>query len=72
MFDYDRAESEKEKRKKRERERWGGNIDIIKRRDRERKEELIKNGLVWFICLTAYQLLKGYLMPQFDSFVNIW
>ena len=27
---------------------------------------------VWFICLTAYQLRKGYLMPNFDSFLNVW
>ena len=32
-----------------------------------------ENGLkVWFICLTAYQLLMGYLMPKFDSFLNVW
>ena len=24
------------------------------------------SGLVWFICLMAYQLLMGYLKPKFD------
>ena len=27
--------------------------------------------LFWFICLMAYQLLIGYLMPKFDRFVNV-
>ena len=29
-------------------------------------------GLICFICLMAYQLLKGYLMSKFDLFVKIW
>ena len=29
-------------------------------------------SLVWFICLMAYQLLMGYLMPKLDSLVNGW
>ena len=31
-----------------------------------------KVGLVWIICLMAYQLFIGQLMSKFDSFVNIW
>ena len=28
-------------------------------------ENLLKfDGLVWFLCLMAYQLLLGYLMPK--------
>ena len=27
--------------------------------------------MVWFICLMAYQLLIGYLMLTFNSFVKI-
>ena len=27
--------------------------------------------LIWFICLRAYQTIIGYLMPIFDTFVNV-
>ena len=29
---------------------------------------LISKCLVGFVCLTAYQLFMGYLMPKFDQF----
>ena len=32
---------------------------------------LVRFGLVWFIYLITYQLLMGYSMPIFDSFVNV-
>ena len=32
----------------------------------------VKISLVWFISLMVYQHLMGYLMPRFDSFVNVW
>ena len=27
--------------------------------------------MVLFTCLTSYQLLIGYVIPEFDSFVNV-
>ena len=32
---------------------------------------LICKFLVWFICLTAYQLTESYLMLKFDLFLNV-
>ena len=29
-------------------------------------------NLVFFICLTAYQHIEGYLMPKFDYFQKVW
>ena len=33
---------------------------------------IICKDLVWFICVMAYQLLMNYLMPKFDTFVNVF
>ena len=53
----------------------------VKRRERERERkeewEIVgererKKYFVWFTCLMAYQLYKGYLMPKFDSLQNVW
>ena len=29
-------------------------------------------ALVWFICFTVYKNRMGYLIPKFNSFVNVW
>ena len=37
---------------------------------RLKKSFIMDFGLVWLICLTAYQLHMGYLMTKFDSCEN--
>ena len=39
------------------------------RKEERRKEAIELFGLKFFICLTIYQTLMGYLMPKFDQFV---
>ena len=36
-----------------------------------RWEKMKRKRLVWFICLMTYQLPVGYMIPKFDSFVNV-
>ena len=44
-------------------ERQKESFEEMKKKRRENE----KFSLVWFICLMAYQLLRGYLTPKFDS-----
>ena len=59
------GEEKEEKRKRREEER-----EIEKEREKNIEKGLVY--LVWFICLTVYQPLEGYLMPKFDLCVSAW
>ena len=38
----------------------------------EVERETEKNTECYLTWLTAYQFLMGYLLPKFDSFVNVW
>ena len=65
MFDYnrrgDRGKEKKRRSDSKERER--------EREMRERERERERGGL--FMCLKSQQLLMVYLMPKFDSFINV-
>ena len=37
-----------------------------KKKKKKKNGEMVWFGLVWFICLKAYQLLMNYLQPKFD------
>ena len=60
--DYNREEKRENERKKKEKARKEG---------KEERKYINGEGLVWFICLMAYQLVMGYLRLKFEPFLNV-
>ena len=41
-----------------------GKTEILEINTRHTQQAVVWFGLVWFLCLMAYQLFLGYLMPK--------